>query len=508
MQIQEKNPQAKNDKRHRWARWACLGVLALFFFCAKDAEAAGFLLPDVGSRASSRGGAFIATGDDLTVMWHNPANLARLKGLQVQIDGALVMLPFSFERAPRPGQANPFPTTQNVGDPQPIPFLGVSYDFSHLKLPKMHKLAFGIAVWAPYDGNYVWDQDGAGNSAQPQCNGADRANFTCNANGPQRYSGTRYDPLQVYLGATLAYGLELSFMSLYFGAGIQLVKTEIYQRLAVKLVSQNTATTDDDALVDIRVGSPFQPSANFGMTVAFPFGLSVGASFQLPMSVRMEGTLTAEIPPAFESLAQLEGDRARVSIELPWFLRVGIGYQPSFFDRLKVEVAFVYEQWSSFRQILLDPSDIKINSPIPAFAGNVPIVNIPRNWQDAWSIRAGGELAIIPRYFFMRLGYFYETSAIPDNYFNITAAHTDRHGASIGLEGRIHFGKKYHMALSAAYTHVFARRFTVTDSQERVIVLSQTEEDRQKNPPEVVGNGTYEASAHVFLLSLSFQWDG
>ncbi|MCB9640266.1 MAG: outer membrane protein transport protein [Myxococcales bacterium] len=503
-QKDKRDQRLPHGRIKRWLVMCCLWLGVCGF--ASSSLAAGFLVPSIGSRASGMGGAFIAGADDVTAIWHNPANLARLGGLRILADGAFVWVPFSFTRTTLDGQ-KPFPTTHNVGDVQPVPFFGISYDFAALKLPKMHKLAFAVAAWAPYNGNYYWDKDGAGNIAQPDCAGDKKADFLCQTNGPQRYSLHRYDPLQVYIGMALSYGLELPFMSIYVGGGFQLVKTDIYQSLTVKLVSANTADTTDDTPIEVNAGSAFQPSGNVGLTIAFPFGLSVGGSFQFPLSVRMEGTLKADIPKDFQALATLKGDKVKVSLELPWMARAGIAYQPSGFSRLKVEVAFVYEAWSSLKDITLDPSEITIDSPIPTFAGPVPVVKIQRNWQDSWSVRAGAQFAIIPQHFFVRAGYFYESGAIPNANFNVSSVHGERHGLGIGLEGQMHFGQ-HHFRLSASFTHVLEREVLITNSQERVLNISQTEEDRAKNPPPVVGNGTYRAGAEVFLVALAYRWGG
>ncbi len=510
--MQREQNSAKQRRMQRIRGWVLRGgsgwLCVLGWLCAMGrghhVHAAGFFVPSVGARASGMGGAFIAGGDDLTVMWHNPANLARISGLQVQLDGAFVWVPFSFTRAPMDGK-KPFPTSENVGDMQPVPFLGISYDFGALKLPKMHKLVVGIAAWAPYDGNYYWDKDGSGKIAQPDCLGDKKDSYLCQTNGPQRYSLQRYDPIQLYLGMALSYGLELPFMSLYIGGGFQLVKTDIYQSLTVKLINPDTTNTSDDAPIEVQAGSAFQPSGNFGLTLAFPIGLSLAASFQLPLGVRMEGTLKAEVPKDFQALASLKGDKVKVNLELPWILRTGIAYQPTFFPRLKLEVSFVYEAWSSLKEIVLDPSEITIDSPIPAFKGPVPIVKIPRNWQDSWSVRAGAQIEIIQRYLFARAGYFYESGSVANKHFNVSSAHGERHGIGVGLEGQLHFGK-HHLRLAASFTHVFMQELVVANSEERVVILSQKEEDRAKNPPPAVGNGTYRAGMELFLLSLTYHW--
>ena len=65
-----------------------LPLMILGFLAADTAQAAGYYMSSVGTRAYSRGGAFIAGADNLLAMYHNPAALIRLDRPQFMLDVA------------------------------------------------------------------------------------------------------------------------------------------------------------------------------------------------------------------------------------------------------------------------------------------------------------------------------------------------------------------------------------------------------------------------------------
>ena len=80
-----------------------LTLLALTFL-SSPAEAAGYYTSDVGVRAFSRGGAYVAGPSDLLALWYNPAALTRMGDGLVTLDVAGVGQTVAFDRADYPGE--------------------------------------------------------------------------------------------------------------------------------------------------------------------------------------------------------------------------------------------------------------------------------------------------------------------------------------------------------------------------------------------------------------------
>ena len=62
-------------------------------------SAAGFEMPDNGTRALARGGAFTALADDLTAIAHNPGALIKLRGSSVLLGNHVFFVHERFTRA-------------------------------------------------------------------------------------------------------------------------------------------------------------------------------------------------------------------------------------------------------------------------------------------------------------------------------------------------------------------------------------------------------------------------
>ena len=69
-----------------------------------SAQASTYYLSDVGIRAFSRGGAYVAGADDISAQWYNPAALTRINGGHAQFYAAGVKQFIHFDRSDYPGE--------------------------------------------------------------------------------------------------------------------------------------------------------------------------------------------------------------------------------------------------------------------------------------------------------------------------------------------------------------------------------------------------------------------
>src|SRR4051812_19706638 len=75
-------------------------VIAVIILAATRVVYAGGLeLPDNGTEALGRGGAFTAKADDATAMQYNVAGLARQRGTRLLFDGNLLLSTLDFQRS-------------------------------------------------------------------------------------------------------------------------------------------------------------------------------------------------------------------------------------------------------------------------------------------------------------------------------------------------------------------------------------------------------------------------
>ena len=163
--------------------------------------------------------------------------------------------------------------------------------------------------------------------------------------------------------------------------------------------------------------------------------------------------------------------------------------------RWDVELNVVMELWSDFEQIYIQPNSIVVDGVIGVGSLEVNDLSVPRNYQDSLSVRLGGDLKIIPEILEGRLGVALEQSAVPRSTLSVLQIDSEKLSLSAGLTWYM----TSRLGLDLAYTHLFYRDVTVTESAVRQI-----------NPaiPEnviTVGKGLYRLS--VDLSGLGIRYD-
>jgi hypothetical protein len=125
---------------------------AILLAATRVVYAGGLEIPDNGTEALARGGAFTAKADDATALQYNVAGLARQRGTRLLFDGNLVLSTLDFTRAgaypDAPSAATPwggqaFPTVHNTGGAFFAPFVGLSTDFG------LDRWTFAIGAFGP-----------------------------------------------------------------------------------------------------------------------------------------------------------------------------------------------------------------------------------------------------------------------------------------------------------------------------------------------------------------------
>ena len=96
---------------------------------------------------------------------------------------------------------------------------------------------------------------------------------------------------------------------------------------------------------------------------------------------------------------------------MPDVVRVGVLVRPR--ARWLVEADVVYERWSTLRSIALLPRGIVIASDNLGTSKPLPDIVFQKNFDDAFSVRLGGEHELVPGRLTVRAGYLHETSAVP-----------------------------------------------------------------------------------------------
>jgi long-chain fatty acid transport protein len=430
------------------------------------AFAGGLFVPDVGARALSRGGAYVAAGDDLTALWYNPANLSAKGGPRFELDITLNFRGVDWQRAPDPNvQPGPFPAINNgAAPPIPVPGAFGAWDFG------VKGLAVALGIYAPMNGTLRFTDI-----------------------GPQRYTVVRSGSFIIFFHLGVAYEIT---PWLRIGAGLFLNSVFFNQRLAVNLGLGAAEDRAYDVLIDVNGTQHFLVNGNFGVWLKPIPGanLEIGASFFPGRRARATGTATVTPPKDLAPILQVNGNQADFEIDLPWFVRAGAAWR--FGDRALVEANYVFEGWSSLQSIKIFPKNVSLS--IPPVVNNYPIpnINLERHWKDTHSLRLGGEVLVWKRIGLVaRGGYYFETGAVPDQYVTVGSTDVMKHGLTFGAG--VTLGP---ISLHLGYAHVFFADKNITNSQMHLT-----------NPLDpanasIIGNGQYHFSQDMITTGVGGQF--
>src|SRR4051812_14474754 len=131
---------------------------AVILLTAGQAWAGAYYVPEIGGRAVGMAGAMTAESADPSTIFHNPAGLTALDGVQVQLSGDLVLPDIVSFRRPvaDPGTGNTviFASSANQTRAAAIPFLGAAFDLGH-------DLHAGFAAYVPFGATLEFPANGA-----------------------------------------------------------------------------------------------------------------------------------------------------------------------------------------------------------------------------------------------------------------------------------------------------------------------------------------------------------
>ena len=438
--------------------WAGLGTVAW---------AAGVEHPDVGTIALGRGGAYAADPDGGLALVYNPAGLGRQAGLRATLDANLAWQQLTF--TPADGS----PRVANGAPPFLAPAAVVSYGLG--AVGPLAGLTFAVGVAGP---------SAIGKLEYP-------------AAGAQRYALISSDTQIAYWSAAIAAAFNKWLAA---GATFQLVQGTARFTQAVWSGSDVGTDPAADTIAHVDVSSGLIPTAILGVTARPTERVAVGASWRRGFTFDANGTLVTDLPVAAQAIgARQIGTDAGFTLPLPDVVRVGVLVRPR--ARWLVEADAVYERWSTLRSLALLPHGIVVASDNLGTSKPLPDIILQKNFDDAFSVRLGGEHELVPGRLTVRAGYLHETSAVPTASTSVDFPNWERDvvavGASIALP-------RVPIALDLAYAHHFLPTRTVTTSAIKQVVTPCLTPGCSDPAPTVVGNGAYGASLDVLSASLRF----
>jgi long-chain fatty acid transport protein len=394
-------------------------------------EAAGFALFEQGAKANAVGGAFVATADDPSAMFFNPAGNAFVDRFTLEGGGFAIIRPTAEIDG-----LSPYPGAGYEAEMSNVLY-AIGHGYGVLPLSKDVKLAVGF--WTPNGLGVPWDNPDtfAG-----------------------RYINQRVDLRQAAVSAQLA--VKLSDW-LAIGGGPELRFTDVKLSRNVAAVNPFTQRVVDIAhLSVVSEGTPVKVGFAAGLLVKPCERLRFGVSYHSHMDVDLEGPADfGQIPtgnPQFDAAVKQalpfgKGARARTTIQFPSLTMFGIAYDVT--PNLTLEADGNYTTWKVFDQTVLQ-------------IDGLPDTTLPHGWENTWTVRAG--LTYRMGSSWVAGGFIYDQTPQPDADTGPFLPDGNRTGATIGAG--IAFSKNFEFQISSLFLWFHER--TITTNKDNFSATYQT----------------------------------
>ena len=327
-----------------------------------------------------RGEAFVATADNASAIYYNPAGITQLHGLNLRAGAYGIYI--------RPTYDSPAGSSfANEKTLQAAPQFFATYGFQD------SKLSLGLGIYAPYGLSLRWPQD---------------TGF--------RTLGIESSLTYLSINPVLAWRITPTF-SVGAGLTINYADAELKSGLAWP-----TQASDE---FKFR-GSGWDVGYNLGALWKVSEQVSLGASFRSSTTITLDGHTTYRNDAAIGGIPAFSEQRvdAQADVHFPWNAVAGISYRPT--PKWNLEFDADYTDWSSMDTVTIHQ-------------GSGPLLprDIPSelNWKPAWYYKAGATRYLDDGWS-ISAGYIYAQNAIPDSHYTPLVADSDKHFVNIGIGHR------------------------------------------------------------------------
>jgi long-chain fatty acid transport protein len=371
---------------------------------AWKAPANGLRLLDQDAFATARGEAFVATADNASAIYYNPAGITQLDGNNLR--SGIYGIYADADYRPPPSAGNAGNTYHDIDHFAAVPQVFLTHTFDQLPL------SAGLGIYAPFGGKVNWPEDTGFRSV-----------------------ATRGSLTYLTINPVIAYKI-LPSLSLGVGAMFNYGKIDSEQGLR--------ASASPLLNYFLFKGQGWSFGYNAGIRWQPLEQISFGATFRSLAHISMQGYTEFEQQPLLAS-QQLS---AQADYTFPLTTVFGVSYRPT--PKWNLEFDADYTDWSSFGTVSLQQAP----PPFP-IQQNIPVT---LKWRPSWVYEAG-----VTRYFDggwqVSAGYVFNQNSVPDTYYSPLAADMDRYFLSTGAGYK---GKRF--SFDVAYQFGYGPTHTVSGS--------------------------------------------
>jgi long-chain fatty acid transport protein len=388
-----------------WTTGVAGGFLGLT--AVPTAFGAGFDLPDQDAFVIGRGMAFVATANNPSAIYYNPAGITQLSGQNLRAGLYGIDLDPTYHA---PAGSPITGTFHNQDKVNVIPQL--FYTYSKENLP----LSFGLGVYSPFGLAAKW----------PQTTGF-------------RTVATQGSLNTVAINPVVAFKFSDHFS---VGGGISAIygKTDLRQGLFWPAQNNDVFRFEGDGWgVGYNLGALWQPHEKLSL------GITFRSSTDMNLKGHVEDHNSVAFPPGSPIFPPFsERNPASGDFKLPLKAIFGVSYRPT--PAWNLEFNADYTDWNQVQTVT-----IKQKNPSLVLPQNIPLV---LDWQSSWYYEFGAT-----RYFdngwHVSAGYIFNENSMPNTHYQPLVADLDRHffSAGVGYSGkRFDFDVAYQFGYGPEHT--------------------------------------------------------
>lgn len=480
----------------------CFRLPGLAFGLAGLCFGSAFSVAELGARAAGMGTAFIATADDGSAIFYNPAGIAFQPGRKMEMDTATVVGLFRFTPSATPvGQVVPAEGYSGAIKPHFIPLA-----FLYATAQYNDRITFGFGAFTPFGLSTNFDNF---HDSDP--------NLTKFVG---RFAGTSAAMQQYWFQPTVSYKLT---KNMAIGVGPAFVHTHLIIQESILNPLGDGLTFGRDAAAAIFPGVPQEQAAEIiarlipegrsrvagtanspGGAAGFlyksdRFKTDFGLSWRSPVTSHLSGkasfafdsgpyALEQYIGPGFLSEA-FPDQHIKGEFTTPATYGVGLANYAFFHTRVSLDVRM--QDYTRFSTV---PIDFPINSQNTRFPSGVdpgetstavaldPEKRLIFDFHNSWNIAFGVERPISPT-MTVRMGYLWDKSPVPDKSVGPLFPDANRNSFTVGASQ-----KRGNKELSLFYEAMFfENRITNVAANDNIWT-----------------NGDYHNFANLFGVALRF----
>ena len=295
-------------------------------------RAGGFRLPDQDGFASGRGEAFVATADNPSAVFYNPAGITQLQGHNVSAGVYGIYM-------------NPSYTSPKGVEYVNAEKLHAVPRFFYAYAPDQFPLAFGLGVYAPYGLGAKWPQDTGFRSV-----------------------GTQAELTYMTINPVVAWKV-LPSLSIGAGPTFNYAETDLRQGLFANPGADEFRFKGDATDVGYNLGVRWQPLSE----------LAFGASYRSKTTMGYHGH--TEMPPLYNFMD------AKANFPFPQNVVCGVSYRPT--PKWNIEFNADYTDWSQLGTVAIQQAALPQSLILNWQSSWYYEFGVTRYFDNGWRISAG-----------------------------------------------------------------------------------------------------------------------